>query len=135
MNGTVTLLVLIIRLALAILFASAALAKLRKRRDFYAAVLAYQLLPPAWAMNMALILPWAEAAIAIGLILGINAASAAASGLLLIYAVAMAVNLVRDRRDLDCACGATPQVLSIWLVVRNIILAGAALALLFIGGP
>lgn len=132
MNGSATLLVLIIRLALGILFATAALAKLRKRRDFYAAVLAYQLLPPAWAMNIALILPWAEAAIAIGLILGTNAASAAASGLLLVYALAMAVNLVRGRRDLDCACGAMPQVLSIWLVVRNIILAGAALVPLFL---
>lgn len=135
MNDSANLLVLITRLALGILFATAALAKLRKRRDFYAAVLAYQLLPPAWAMNMAVILPWAEAAIAIGLILGINAASAAAAGLLLVYALAMAVNLARGRRDLDCACGSKPQALSIWLVIRNIILAGAALALLFIGGP
>lgn len=135
MNGSATLLVLITRLALGLLFATAALAKLRKRRDFYAAVLAYQLLPPVWAMNMAVILPWAEAAIAIGLILDFNAAFAAAAGLLLVYALAMAVNLARGRRDLDCACGGAPQVLSIWLVVRNIILAGAALALLFIGGP
>ena len=58
---------LIIRMGLSILFATAAVSKLRNRRDFYAAMLAYQLLPPRWAMSLADILPWAEAAIATGL--------------------------------------------------------------------
>ena len=122
------LLTLIIRLGLSILFATAAVSKLRNRRDFYAAMLAYQLLPPRWAMSLADILPWAEGAIVIGLILGIDAALPAAGSLLLTYAAAMGVNLVRGRRDLDCGCGDAPQPLNIWLVARNLVLAGTALA-------
>jgi uncharacterized membrane protein YphA (DoxX/SURF4 family) len=132
MNGIATLPILIARLALGILFAAAALAKLRRRREFYAAVLAYQLLPPRRAMNMAVILPWAEAAIALGLVAGFDLASWAAAGLLLMYALAMAVNLARGRRNIDCGCGDAPRELSIWLVVRNIILAAAALAPVFL---
>lgn len=128
MHDIATLFPLVTRLALAILFATAALAKLRRRRDFYAAVLAYQLLPPRQAMNIAAILPWTEVAIALGLIAGLSVASYAAAGLLLVYALAMAVNLGRGRRDLDCGCGGAPQALSIWLVLRNLILAGTALA-------
>lgn len=122
---------LIIRLGLSILFATAAVSKLRNRRDFYAAMLAYQLLPPRWAISLADILPWAEALIVAGLILDINAALPAAASLLLIYALAMAVNLGRGRRDLDCGCGGAPQPLSIWLVIRNLVLAGGALAASF----
>lgn len=124
---------LIIRLGLSILFATAAVSKLRNRRDFYAAMLAYQLLPPRWAINLADILPWAEGVIVVGLILDINAALPAAASLLLIYALAMAVNLGRGRRDLDCGCGGAPQPLSSWLVIRNLVLAGGALAASF--GP
>lgn len=122
------LLTLIIRLGLSILFATAAVSKLRHRRDFYAAMLAYQLLPPRWAMSLADILPWAEAAIATGLILDVNGALPAAASLLFTYALAMAVNLARGRRDLDCGCGGAPQPLNVWLVGRNLLLAGAALA-------
>lgn len=128
MHDITTLFILITRLGLGILFAAGALTKLRQRRDFYAAVLAYQLLPPRQALNMAVILPWAEAAIALGLIAGFSIAGYAAAGLLLAYALAMAVNIRRGRRNLDCGCGGAPQALSIWLVVRNFILAGAALA-------
>ncbi len=119
---------LTIRLALSILFVTAAFAKLQKRRDFYAAVLAWQLLPPRWAMKLAGILPWVEAVIAVGLLLDVVATPFFAAGLLLGYALAMAVNLKRGRYDIDCGCGGAPQPLSIWLVLRNIVLSGAALA-------
>jgi uncharacterized membrane protein YphA (DoxX/SURF4 family) len=132
MNDIASLFTLVLRLALAILFATAALAKLRQRRDFYAAALAYQLLPPRQAMGIAVILPWTEVAIALGLIAGFSAAAYAAAGLLLAYALAMAVNLGRGRRNLDCGCGGAPQALSIWLVLRNIVLAGAALTPLYL---
>lgn len=128
MNDIGTLFILVTRLALGILFATAAIAKLRNRRDFYAAALAYRLLPPRLAIKLAVILPWVEAGIAIGLMAGLGIAWHAAAGLLLVYALAMAVNIARGRHDLDCGCGGPPQPLSIWLVVRNFVLAGAALA-------
>jgi hypothetical protein len=119
---------LIIRTGLGLLFATAAFSKLRNRRDFYAAVLAYQLMPPRWAINLAGILPWIEVAIAIGLVLEVTLARISAAGILLAYALAMTVNIRRGRRDIDCGCGGDPQPLSVWLVIRNLIMAGAALA-------
>ena len=39
----------------------------------------------------------------------------------------MGINIVRGRSDIDCGCGAKPQALSNWLLVRNAVLAAAAL--------
>jgi hypothetical protein len=49
---------------------------------------------------------------------------------LLLYGFAIAVNLARGRRDIDCGCGGLMerQALSEALVLRNALLAGAALA-------
>ncbi len=64
-------------------------------------------------------------------------AALAAAGLLLLYAVAIAVSLGRGQRRIDCGCGGAPQHLSWALGVRNLAL--AALAALAVpaaaGGP
>ncbi len=50
--------------------------------------------------------------------------------LLLVYGAAMALNLLRGRRDIDCGCAGAGQLhrLSAALVLRNVLLAVAALA-------
>jgi hypothetical protein len=54
--------------------------------------------------------------------------------LLLLYAGAIGLNLLRGRVLLDCGCGGRSQPISWWLVGRNLALAGAAgLALLPVG--
>jgi hypothetical protein len=59
-----------------------------------------------------------------------DAASGIAISILSIYAAAMAHNIVRGRKEIQCGCGAEPQWLGWPLVVRNVILIGvAALAL------
>jgi hypothetical protein len=67
-----------------------------------------------------------EASIAIGLLYPPTrrAAALAAVPLLVLYTVAISVNLARGRRDIDCGCfAASARVpLSNWLVVRNVIL-------------
>jgi Methylamine utilisation protein MauE len=40
----------------------------------------------------------------------------------------MAINLLRGRNDIDCGCGGAAHPLSWGLVVRNVVLAAAALA-------
>ena len=59
------------------------------------------------------------------------AAGFLASGILLVYAFAMAVNLVQKNALLDCGCtwGKSRQMLRPALVVRNIMLAVLALAI------
>ncbi len=118
---------LVVRGALAVLFAAAAVHKLRDRRHFDGVVLDYRLLPPQLALRVARLLPALELALAFGLVWGFSLAAPAAAALLLGYGAAMAVNLARGHRTIDCGCGGPPQRLSGWLVARNAVLAGAAL--------
>jgi len=52
--------------------------------------------------------------------------------LMLVYAAAMALNLLRGRSQIDCGCGADVHLLSWALVTRNGVL---ALAALIVSGP
>jgi hypothetical protein len=53
--------------------------------------------------------------------------------LLTLYSVAIAVNLGRDRRSIDCGCGAlgARQPISEWLLVRNAVLGLAAWTMVY----
>lgn len=55
------------------------------------------------------------------------AGALAAIALLLLYALAIGINVARGHRRIDCGCGGTPQHLSWALVLRNLALAGLAL--------
>lgn len=118
---------LLVRVALAALLAAAGIGKLRDRRRFDGTVLDYRLLPPRLALRLAAPLPWVELALGVGLLAGVRQAGLAAALLFGVYGVAMAVNLARGRRLIDCGCGDEPQRLNGWLVLRNVLLAAAAL--------
>ena len=38
------------------------------------------------------------------------------------FTVAMAMNMLRGRDDIDCGCGGQQQILSYWLLLRNAVL-------------
>ena len=123
-----------LRLGLALLFSTAAWHKLSDRRRFEGTVRAYALLPARATRLFSWVLPAIEVAIAAALLhpqLHRGAAWAAAV-LLLLYTVAIGINLARGRRDIDCGCfrtrSATP--LSGALVVRNVALIATACILL-----
>jgi hypothetical protein len=119
----------VLRGSLALLFALAALHKLRDLRGFTALLADYRLLPTAAAAPVAPALALAELAIGVALCTptwGPLAARAAAL-LLALYAGAIAANLARGRRAIDCGCGLAPRPLDAGLVVRNALLVGAAL--------
>lgn len=119
----------VLRASLALLFAFAALHKLRDPAGFAARVAGYALLP-AWAAPIcALGLAAAELVLSAGLIVPATArgAAGAAAALLVVYAVAIAINLKRGRRALDCGCGLAPRPLGRDLVLRNGVLAALAL--------
>ncbi len=123
---------LALRAGLALLLVSAAGAKLRDLRAFTAAVAGYRLLPAALAGPVAAVFVAAELGIALGLWLPALRPGAAlsAAALLSLYGLAIAINLARGRRDIDCGCGGplARQTLSEALVLRNALLAGIALA-------
>ncbi len=115
----------------ALLFASAALHKARDLAVFAEVLRAYRVLPQPLA------LPWVppllEALISAGLLVPAARRAAALAGalLLVLYALAMAVNLQRGRRDLSCGCGAFAERRPIapWMVGRNILMSGALAAI------
>ena len=117
------------RLALAGVFASAALHKWRDLDAFAGAVAAHRLVPEATTRPLACALAACESAIAVALLVSASApfAAGAAAALLALYTGAIAINLARGRRDIDCGCAgaAARQSLSGWLVLRNLLLAAA----------
>ncbi len=124
------LFVLVIRGALALLFASAAWHKLRARDEFAAILAAYRLVPAALVAPATAVIAATELGVAVALLLpNLRVAGAlGAAGLLAVYALAIGVNLARGRRMIDCGCGAlgARQPISEWLLVRNALLAAAA---------
>lgn len=113
--------------AFALLFASAALHKVRDLPLFTEIVRAYRILPGAAAL--AWVVAALECAVAATLLVpAVRPAGAlAGAGLLLLYALAMGVNLARGRRELDCGCGGPSERRPIapWMVGRNAALAAA----------
>lgn len=115
---------------LALLLGGSALSKLRDPAAFAGAVAGYRLLPLRLATPAAAAFVAAELVLAAGLLLPATApwAAVGAAGLLTLYSGAIAVNLLRGRRDIDCGCGGPlgRRRLSAALVVRNALLIAAA---------
>jgi Methylamine utilisation protein MauE len=119
------------RLMLATVFGLAAFAKLRALDEFIGVVHNYRVLPEVLARPVAYGLPPLEAAIAVGLLIEPTRMLAASGAmvLLLVFGLAMGVNLVRGRVEIDCGCfaAALKQRISWSLVGRNVVLIGLAL--------
>ncbi|HUE30815.1 MAG TPA: MauE/DoxX family redox-associated membrane protein [Verrucomicrobiae bacterium] len=121
-----------LRTALALLFFVAAGHKLRDLGRFRATLGEYRLLPAALTPLAAALVVAAEVGAAGALVApGTRAAGLlSAAFLLALYGAAVAINLARGRRDLDCGCAgpAVRRPISGALVARNAALAALALA-------
>lgn len=80
--------------------------KARDRTRTTRSVRGFQLLPDSAASVVGTVLPWLEIVLGVVLIVGVAnlVAGIAAAALFAAFFLALAVNLVRDRRDLDCGC-------------------------------
>lgn len=119
------------RYAVAFILVTAALPKLLARDEFQRAVANYALLPRRLVGPVAAWLPRLELACAVLLLLGIGVTpvSALASALLVVFALAVALNLARGRR-ISCGCFSTvaPRTIGWGLVAGDLLLAGMAAA-------
>ena len=110
--------------SVALLFLVAAVHKLRDLRRFREVFAAYRLLPLAVGRSVAPAIPALELAVAVALLFENLRMPALWTGvsLLLAYAIAIAINLARGRRDLDCGCGGPNdrRPIAAWMVWRNI---------------
>lgn len=127
----------VLRGGLALLLLTTAIHKARDFTAFRAAVTGYALAPERFAGAIAVLLASAEAAIGVALLVPVSlglreAALVGTASLLALYAAAIAVNLARGRRDIDCGCAGpnAKQPLSEWLLARNALLIVAALVCL-----
>lgn len=122
-------------LGLGLLFLAAGAAKLAAPRRFATAVAGYRLLPAAASLPVAILLAASEVvagAAAISFAERLQSAGLAVCAfLLLLYAAAMAINLLRGRRAIDCGCTTavtTARAIGWDLVLRNGLLACLATA-------
>jgi hypothetical protein len=122
---------LMLRAGAALLWLSVSVHKLRDVGAFERALVGYALLPRKTAAPLARVLPAAELLIGLGCLMPRTAPLAllSAATLLALYTSAVALNLARGRRRVDCGCGGPggPQELSPGLVVRNLALVGLLL--------
>lgn len=111
----------------AALFATAAIHKLLGLGQFKAALQAYDILSAHLIGMATVLLPLTELLLAFGLCVApLRSASLVAAALLLgAYALAIAINLRRGRRYIDCGClgfGERRPIVA-WMVTRNLTLA------------
>jgi len=118
-------------LTLAVLLASAATHKVRAPARFAKQLADYQLLPDLAVRPIARVIPLVELMVAFALLIPASrgGAALAAGGLIALYALAIAINLWRGRRDIDCGCAGPDQAqpLRPALLLRNSALVGLAL--------
>lgn len=118
-------------IGIGLIFMSAGIVKLRHRALLPGVIANYRLLPDRLVSPAAALLPLAEIVIGAALIGGVRPLPVLLGiGLLILFALAMAINLLRGRAHISCGCGRPElsQSLSWALVLRNLLF-GAALLL------
>lgn len=117
-----------------LLFATAAIGKIRDLTEFRKVLVAYQLLPAIFVKTAATIIIVLEVLLAALWTAPDYRVLASYSSIFLLvsYAAAITINLCRSRHYISCGCG-DDQPISWWLVVRNGIYATCAGILSVIG--
>ena len=128
---------LVIALSLALLWIAAALFKLRGFEVFSVVLADYRLVPERVVHACAAAVIVLELGLGLGLLVSATRGIALIGSALLLatYAAAIALNLYRGRRFIDCGCMGPVghQPLSAWLVARNLLLAVLALVAMLPG--
>lgn len=122
------------RFALIVLFGLSVLHKASAFRVYEQTVADYRLLPDRLSGVAAALMLVVEVTVVVALLsLAPGWPYAMAAALLIVYALAIGINLARGRRQIDCGCGGPPgQTISGVLVFRNLLL--AAIAVFFATG-
>ncbi|HUA26065.1 MAG TPA: MauE/DoxX family redox-associated membrane protein [Steroidobacteraceae bacterium] len=130
---------LAVRLLGALVFAAAVAGKIRHRHELAGVVANYRLLPEPLAASAAWMIVGLECLVVLSLVSGVRLVAGATLAIVLLvgFALAMAINLARGRREIDCGCfqSGLRQRLSMALVARNILLAALLTPLLAARAP
>ena len=125
---------LVAALVLSYVFVLAGVHKCRAPAEFATTLANYRILPEGLTRQCVYLLPVVEIMTGVALLIPATARTAAFSAgtLLCMYIAAIAINLLRGRRNIDCGCGgpAQKQTISEWMIARN----GLLLFLAFAAG-
>ncbi len=137
MKRTRPLFIWLARLAVGGLFLAACLAKIRDPEAFALAVNRYRILPGEFVNLVAVFLPWLELTSGLALVAGSRRWRAAGAffitGMLLVFTVAIALNLVRGI-EASCGCFTTRADAAVsdhWNLLRNASLIALSLTIFF----
>lgn len=121
MNGEIEL---FIRICIAIIFISSSISKYINFEKHIGIIEDYKILPPNWSKSLGNLDFSIEFVIGILLLLGLFQfwSGVIGSGLLLIYTIAIVINILRGRTEISCGCGGVMGNHNLcWkLVIRNI---------------
>ena len=122
---------LLLTLAFAALFASAVAMKLRAPAIFVATLADYRLVPRVLLRATGALVVALEVVVAIGLLWPTtrSVSGVVGAGVMVLYGAAIAINLVRGRREIDCGCSLRRRPIGRWMVVRNLVFATALLVI------
>lgn len=111
-----------------LVFLRAALHKLGAREEFSGILDDYGLIPGVMIPVLSFLIPFIEIITSVLALIpstrGIGVMMALV--ILILYAAAIGINLLRGRHTIDCGCGGVPQGISWMHVFRNMLLAGIA---------
>ena len=121
---------LLIRFVFGTMFLAAGASKLSDLGEFADAIRLYRIIPGATAGAVARVVSVTEVVLGIVLLLGVGIryATVVGSALLVIFALAMAVNLIRGRQ-IPCGCKRESEPIQIKHILRNALSVAALLFL------
>lgn len=104
---------------LALVFLFSVSHKIRDYARFRASLSAYRLFPEKWLGLFAPLVILLELAAIVAILLPSGPGVSIAFGLLMLYTLALTINLLRGNTSIDCGCGDAPTPISGWLLLRN----------------
>ena len=101
-----SLFILVIRLILGVLFLYAGIDKITEPQSFARSIDNYHIIPFGMENTMAIILPWLELLIGLGLVIGcmVDGAALMPMGLLVVFIIAISSAILRGY-NIECGCG------------------------------
>lgn len=98
--------ILVIRLILGVLFLYASIDKITEPQSFARSIDNYHIIPFGMENTMAIILPWLELLIGLGLVIGcmVDGAALMSMGLLVVFIIAISSAILRGY-NIECGCG------------------------------
>lgn len=117
-----SILSLICRVILAVVFISAAVEKMTGPSEFALAIENYHIVPPVFTNTIAVILPWIEFWCGLTLLAGLwQRGSAAIIAVLLLVFVAALVSVLLRGLEIDCGCFGTDSQVSVYRLLEDLL--------------